>query len=203
MDLLSALVELRKKRPNLFRRVMSATEVFFESYYNSTEVSHKARILLQASAFEILLNTKSGEGRKEMKKFINQFADYPDDERVSYKSKRSNKIIVTTGTMREKWADSFFTLRNSIIHGDMPKDRDYMFGSWQRHFDIAHYFFVFTMKREVERALRRNIFNDDVVWKTWTDDLREKPKKMTGFEYDRYGRRGWERILKRVSRKKV
>ena len=120
-ELLNNLVEMRNKRPRLFRRLISAIEVFYESYYNSSKVSHNARILLQASAFEMLPNINTGKGRKGMKDFLQQHANYPEDRQVTYKSERGSSTMLETGTMREKWANRFFTLRNHISHRNLPR----------------------------------------------------------------------------------
>ena len=196
-DMLNALIRLRQRKKRVFRKVVSAIEVFYESYYNSTEVSRNARILLQASAFEILLNSNSGNGREILKTFLKDNANYPDDRVLSYKSERRNgRMVSERGTVREKWADRFFTLRNHIIHGHVPKEKEYSFSDWQSHFDIALYFFVFCLKRKIEEHLDREIFGDDVDWKTWEDDLQVPPKTFTGFVYEHYGRRGWERATR-------
>lgn len=201
-DLFNNLVKLRARKPKVFRKLISSIQVFFESHYNTHQISQNARILLQASAFEILLETKTGECRKSMKEFVKKYANYPEDKTLTYKSERKHKIVVEIGTIKELWADRFFTLRNHIIHGLRPKSSEFYFKSWQRHFDIATYFFVFALKRKIEEALRKQIFNDDMVWKSWVDELQVKPKKYTGFEYDSYGRRAWERLTKRYVKKK-
>jgi hypothetical protein len=201
-ELFNNLIKLRTKKPKVFRTLIGAIQVFFESYYNTHQISQNARILLQASAFEILLGAKTGEGRKAMKDFVKKYANYPEDKILSYKSERKKRIEIEHGTIKELWADRFFTLRNHIIHGLRPKSSEFYFKGWQRHFDIATYFFVFALKRKIEESLRKQIFNDDVVWKSWTDDLMLPPKKFTGFEYDSFGRRAWERLTKRVRKKK-
>jgi hypothetical protein len=203
-DLANSLVLLRKKKRRDFRRIISAIEVFFESYYNSAEVSHNARILLQASAFEILLSSESGKGREKTKAFIKKHANTSSDKILSFKSERgTTKSVIEQGTIKEKWADSFFTLRNHIVHGNLPKDKDFMFGKWQRHFDIALYFFIFILKRKIEDALGKDIFSDDISWKTWTDDLELPPKKYSGFEYSHYGVRGLEKIYEKIKGQQV
>jgi hypothetical protein len=174
--LMEALVELRSKKPKTFRRVISAVEVFFESYYNAHQVSHNARILLQATAFEILLNlSEDAKARKEFKTFLKKEATYPEDKQITFISEQRGKKVRETGTIREKWADSFFTLRNNIIHGHVPVESEYIFGKWQRHFDIALYFFLFCLQVKIEKAMRRQMCDCDVLWKTWTDDLNVTP----------------------------
>jgi hypothetical protein len=196
IKLLETLILLRERKKLVFRRFISAIEIFFESYYNAPEVSHNARILLQASAFEILLGSKTSEGRRDLKLFLKVKATYPDDEKLSFSSERKNGCVTEIGTIKEQWADRFFTLRNHIIHGKVPTESEFYFGEWQRHFDIALYFFVFCLKRKLEEELGEEIFGDDVEWKTWTDELQIAPKKITGFEYETVGRRYWERKMK-------
>ena len=192
-NLLKSLLDLREKEEIVFQKIMSSIEVFYESYYNSPEVSHNARILLQASAFETLLDKEEDGGRKALKLFLKKCGDYPDDECFPYISERKEGKKEEKGTKRVIWADQFFTLRNHIIHGLVPKEKEYYFEK-QRHFDIALYFFVFCLKRIIEKNLKKEIFGDDVVWETLTDD---KGVKYTGFRYDAVGRRGWERSERR------
>lgn len=195
MELLNALIKLRLKHKKIFRRLMSAIEVFYESYYNSPEVSHNARILLQASAFEILLCVQNSGVRKEFKDYLKRVADYPGDRLFRYKFEKGNRRVTGIGSKKVIWADRFFTLRNHITHGLVPKESEYYFGKWQRHFDIALYFFIFCLKRKIEEGLNTEIFGDDIVWKKWTDDLQIPPKTYIGFEYDRFGRRALERMI--------
>jgi len=201
-ELFKALLKLRDKRKRAFRRLVSAIDVFYESFYNAPEVSHNARILLQASAFEILLDTRAGEGRKAMKEYLKRVAVYPEDKKVRYSSERKGSVVMETGTIHEKWADRFFTLRNHIIHGHVPKEDEYCFGKWQRHFDIATYFFILCLKRKIEEVLGGDIFGDDVEWKTWTDELELPPITYTGFEYNSMGRRWLVRIVSKLRKKK-
>jgi len=204
-ELFNALIKMRLKHKRAFRKIISAIEVFYESYYNSAHLSHNARILLQASAFEILLDTTTNNARIAMKDFLRREADYPEDRRYRYMSERSKdgkKKVQEIETKRVMWADRFFTLRNHIIHGQVPREKEYYFGAWQSHFDIALYFFVFLVKRDIEKDLRKDTFNDDVVWKTWTDDLRVTPVKLTGFKYNTYGKREWEKIMAKINKKR-
>lgn len=200
--LLNSLLTLRKKKPLVFYRVISAISIFYESYYNSHQISHNARILLQASAFEVLLQAKLGKGRETMKNFVKKYANYPEDKVLLYKSKRSKKASQESGTIKEVWADKFFTLRNDIIHGHIPKPLEFNFRR-QRHFDIALYFFIFTIKRVLERVLRKQIFDDDLVWKTWKDKTGVQRVKYTGFGYVSHGRRAWKKLKKRLERKQT
>jgi hypothetical protein len=198
VELLNALIKMRLKHKRNFRRLISAVEVFYESYYNAHEVSRNARILLQTSAFEILLDTHSGGGREVLKALLKKEATYPEDRQLSFKSERRGHTVMERGTVREKWADRFFTLRNHITHGHVPKDSEYYFSKWQSHCDIALYFFIFCLKRKIEEAFGKEMFGDDVVWKTWTDDLRVPPQTYTGFEYEHMGQRWWERSMAKL-----
>lgn len=202
-DLFHALLKLRKRYKKIFRQLVSAVEVFYEGYYNSPEVSHNARILVQASAFEILLGKKINEGRQEFKEYIKKVADYPEDKKYHYKSERRWGSEREIGTKKVMWADRFFTLRNHIIHGKVPRKEEYYFGEWQLHFDIALYFFIFCLKRKIEEAFKKELFSDDVEWKTWTDELQLTPKTYIGFEYNRIGRRWCKKAHHKFQKRKI
>ena len=69
-DFFNSLLQLRTKKPRVFARIIAATELFSESYYNSTSVSINARILCQMGAFEMLLNLPEREQRKVFKDIV-------------------------------------------------------------------------------------------------------------------------------------
>lgn len=52
-DLISKLGYIKKKNKRLYQRILKATDLLFESYYNDPNVSLNSRILMQASTYEI------------------------------------------------------------------------------------------------------------------------------------------------------
>lgn len=172
--LIEELSILKCKNRTLFNRIMNAIEVFYEAYYNSSDVSQSARILLQTSAFMILLNAANGY---DFRKKIDEFCSYPKERRYRYRYKRyrrqkkQNKLEEEQGTMKRIWANRFYTLRNHIIHGDEVCDTHFLFLKQQRHFDIALLFFVYCIKELINQAKlsdtkssERKVFFQSINW---------------------------------------
>ena len=173
-ELFGCLLELKNKRPRVYGRIINAIELFFESYHNSESVSRNARILLQMSAFEILLQLPGRRQRLRFKNKVESLLGLPGEKQyVYYYENGQGNRQKETRTRKGIWADRFYTLRNHIIHGSTPPDSDYVLsfrsGSSQRHTDIAFLFFVLLVKRLVEKSLRRVIFPDDIEWGKWKD----------------------------------
>lgn len=196
-DLFNSLLELKIKRPRIFKRIINATELFFESYYNSTLISRNARILLQASAFEILLNLPEREQRKVFKEKIEKETALPGEKKYTYYSERwRGKKVREHLTLKGIWADSFYTLRNHIIHGVFPSDKEFFFRGKQNHILIALLFFIFFVKKQINKSLQREIFTDEIIWKKWYDDLFSQNREEFVYEpvslrkiFDRYLRK--------------
>ena len=55
-DLTATLLRLKTENTNLYARILRATDLFFQSYFNNKDVSLNARILLQVGALEVLLD---------------------------------------------------------------------------------------------------------------------------------------------------
>ena len=79
-----------------------------------------------------------------------------------------------------KWADRIYSLRNKIMHGEAIKDEDYIFEGKQRHMDIGPMFFILSLKKELNRFLRREHYFDRIEWKR----PEAKEKDYEGFVYD-------------------
>lgn len=74
-ELLNQMLHLRKKNgKRLYRRILRATELLFQAYYNNTNVSRNARILLIAAAFETLLDLEE-PARKSFKDLVERYCD--------------------------------------------------------------------------------------------------------------------------------
>lgn len=205
-DLFSHLIDLKSKRPLVYRRILNATEIFFESYYNSHYVSRNARILLQAAAFEILLQLPVEAPRKEFRHRIGFFSIHSRDKKHSYTirywSKKQLKVIKKQLTIKEIWADRFFSLRNMIIHGEKVESTNFLFKGDQKHYDIALLFFILTIKKQIEKSLRNKKYGCDyeINWKYWKDEISQpEPTMKSGFVYEYTIRKIYEKL---VSRKK-
>lgn len=172
--LLSELEALRTRSEPLYARVMRAAEVFLESYYNAPFVSLAARLLLQAAAFEILLDLPDEAGRKAFKDLVELHCGEPDEPKLRYRFEVRKSRKEEARSLKGIWADRFYTLRNHIIHGEPVANSDYMFLGQQHHLSIAPIFFTLLVKRLIdsERAAcgERPVFAERVDCERWIDD---------------------------------
>lgn len=75
--------------------------------------------------------------------------------RGKVKDKKSRKVI---------WADSYYTLRNHIIHGNQVKLNEFAFKGKQRHLDIGILFFMLLVKKIINEKRKKRIFYDEIEW---------------------------------------
>lgn len=180
---LKTLLEIRTKRPHVYKRILRAAELFMRSYFNDPYVDNNSRILLMLAAFETLMDLPDdGQQRRHFKEIVKQYVDTPADRQHSFFSERGNRKVRERGSMKVKWADRLYVLRNHIIHGNLIKPREFFFeGTQQRHIDIAVLFFVFLCHAKMTKSLRRKIFLDEIVW--GEIDNPDDPNTM-GFTFD-------------------
>lgn len=170
--LLSQMLRLKSNNgKRLLRRILRATELLFQAYYNNTNVSRNARILLIAAAFETLLDLDD-PARKHFKDYIEKYCDLPGE------TKHRHYYYVRNKAKRDKdrsikvlWADSFFQLRNQIIHGDTVSETLYQFQNGNRHLDISVLFFVLLVKYLINERFSTSVkpFADQIKWEERSD----------------------------------
>jgi hypothetical protein len=168
-DLLATLQRVQGEDPGLYRRILRAADLFFESYYNNPHLSLNARILLEISSLEVLLNLPSdNQQRRQLKDAIKRMVVLPNDpvERYLYETRSGSRE--ETRSIKVKWADRFYTLRNHIIHGDEVSLSDFLFES-QRHMDIATMFFILLTKKLLNERFGEKIFYDRITWDRFMD----------------------------------
>ena len=164
-----SLKQLKAEDEALYNRILRAIDLLFESYYNNPNVSLNARILLLASAFEVLLELPIRNQRMHLKEIVESKTILPSDPVVTYSFETSPGNTQTeTKSIKVKWADRFYTLRNHIIHGDEVPDSEFLFES-QRHTDIATMFFVLLTKIKLNERFGRTIFYDKIIWGRFKD----------------------------------
>jgi hypothetical protein len=167
------LERLRHEDEAVYRRIVRAADVFLGSYFNSDRVSWAARILLQAAAFEILLDLPEIAPRKAFKDRIEQYCGETGERRYRTKYEDHGVKKPDERTLKGVWADRFYFLRNRIVHGEDVRDREYLFCRQQHHVLIASLFFVLTVKRLIdERREARELprmFADRIDWETTAD----------------------------------
>lgn len=186
--LLNQLDWLRQRQRALYRRIIRAAAVFLESYYNAPNVDIRARILLQAAAFEILLDLPEGAARQAFKDHVERLTNLAGERRFKYSFElprgRKGK---ETRSVKGMWADRFFTLRNHIIHGESVRNTEYIFRGKQGHFIIAPLFFVFIIERLIDEArVAKGLvpFTTDRLHWTLIQKADEYDPEMIGFKVE-------------------
>jgi hypothetical protein len=166
--LLSSLARLRRGNVRMLRRIIRASSAFYESYYNSPALDVNARILLQASAFEILLDLPEKSPRKEFKNRVEALCARAGERRLSYTFLIWGKKQRESRTVFGLWAERFYQLRNGIVHGDQLRRSDYVFRGAQHHALIAAHMFIACTKSLVNEAYRERArsapHSDRIFW---------------------------------------
>ena len=92
---------------------------------------------MQAAAFEILLQLSeyNPAPRQDFRNKIKDISVHSGDVMYSYRIKYLSRGVLNVQnvklTLKEIWADSFFLLRNKIIHGERVKIDDFCFRNKQ------------------------------------------------------------------------
>jgi hypothetical protein len=184
VDLILKLSDIQKRNKRLYERILRATSILFESYYNDPNVSLYARILMQASAFEVLLDLPEGRERQDFKKKIKQYTVRANEKSRRYFSeRRGGRKAPETEPLKVIWADRFYTLRNHIIHGEHLSRQEFVFQRREAHLVIAVLFFVLLVKELINDKLRRKgkYFLDNITWTKYHNGHEVKE----GFIYER------------------
>jgi hypothetical protein len=182
-ELFDMLLVLRKKKPRVFNKIIRAVEIFSESYYNSLLLSTNARILCQMSAFEMLLNIPDKNQRRYFKDIVEAEMSTTTEKRYVYYYEVRNRKVRERRPLKVIWADRFYTLRNHIIHGLTVKSDEYIFKKSQRHFDIALIMFVFFIKAQINKSMKKRIFNQSINWEEEIDPRNNSNKAKFRFKY--------------------
>lgn len=186
VKLISNMLRLRKTQKRMYRRIMRATELLMQSYYNDTKLSQPARILTMAAAYETLFELPETGQRKKLKAEFERMFAHKGDPMVTFISHyEKGKAVKVRKSVKVYWADRFYQLRNSIIHGSPMKPSDYVFRGVQRHFDIAVLFFVLAIKQMIGEKPGIKPTHDFIKWdknggKDDADDV-----EYEGFIYDK------------------
>lgn len=168
-ELLQILLIMMEKYPIDFTRIIRAANMFMSGYYNSYHQDNNARILLQMSAFEILLqiNSQNNSGRNDFKEKIENISQFTDEQKYetiwSIKERKTNKVKEYK-TKKGNWAESFYLLRNTIIHGDKTKKEDFTFENIQHHIAISPLFFVLAVKKQIEEKYKEYKCDFEIKW---------------------------------------
>lgn len=165
-DMFNALKDCHKKKRKLFNKIMIATELYFESYFNNDSFSMNARVLLAMSAFETLLDLPNRSQRAVFTDLIEAFTKNKRDTYRTFSYEKNGPR--QRRTIQAMWANKFYSLRNKIIHGGKLKSSDYIFLNVHRHSDISFLMFVLVIQKILNKALNKKIFWNYLTWETYT-----------------------------------
>jgi len=173
------LLKLRKNQKRFYRTILRATDLLFQSYFNDPYVSIYSRILLQASALEVLLNLPDRDQRKVLKEKVEKYLVQPDDKVRTFLSERgTGNKVKEKASIKVMWADKFYTLRNHIIHGNLVKLEEFYFYR-QRHIEIFLMFFILFVKEIINEKMKKKLFIDRIK----VGEFEYDTEKFTGFIY--------------------
>ncbi len=159
--LIESLSKLKSKRKQLYRRIIRASEIFIQSYYNNEDINFNLRMVSQMTAFETLLELGKYP-REEFKNKIEKYTVTPEDKRYIHFYDPGKQDCKRT--MKGKWADNFYRLRNKIVHGDLIKEGQVKFRKKELHFYIATMFFIVLIKKIVDENRIRKYFDVAIIW---------------------------------------
>jgi succinate dehydrogenase flavin-adding protein (antitoxin of CptAB toxin-antitoxin module) len=182
-DLITKLLQIKKRNKRFYDRVLRATDLLFESYFNDPYVSLNSRLLLEVGAFEVLLDLPDKDQRKIFKERIKHYCVRPREKsRYFFSERPGGRKVKEREPLKVIWADKFYTLRNHIIHGEKVKRSEFAFLGKQAHLDIAPQFFILLVKELVNEKLktRQKYFLDDIKWGKFQDEYGDRQ----GFIYE-------------------
>jgi hypothetical protein len=161
---LNILERLRRKNRKCYRLILRSAESVMNAYTNSDDISVESRILEFSRAFEILLGLPERNQRKIFKEKIKNYCESSREKKWRYSSERPGGTKdFEHGSQQVIWADRFYTLRNHIIHGEkITKNRLYYHG--QEHHQLALWFFLVSVKKIINEALRKKYFYDFIKY---------------------------------------
>lgn len=179
-QLFSQLLKFRKTQKRLYRRILRATDLSFQSYFNDPYISVHSRVLLQIGAFEVLLDLPEQSPRKILKEKVKKYLVQKDDRMRTFFSERgANNKVKERASIKVMWADRFYALRNHIIHGNVVKPEKFYFYK-QRHIEVFLMFFVLFIKEVINEKTKKTMFLDRIKWGEFEYDT----EKFNGFVYE-------------------
>lgn len=167
--ILRSLEELQQDQQNqhLSRQIMNALEWVGYAYANADNFNYFSRIVMMATAFEIL--SGGYRNRWEFMKKIKKYTCNPGDNNSKDREKRSIRtskgLEVREYSFKEWWAYEFYDLRSRIVHGDEIGDRDIRNRKGNEYLFLSFEFFEECLKRILDR---HNYYSygpiDQIIW---------------------------------------
>lgn len=175
---LRALEKLQQDRNNqkLYRRIMTSLEWVAYADTNVNNFNRASRIVMMATAFEILLNgfkDRFDFMKKIKKRTCNDLDDLTSHPFYRYRRMRSTRKIhynwrkqSKNFSFKEWWAYEFYVLRNRIVHGERIKSKDFVNRKGEDYFLLSIQFFEECLKKLLAE---KKYYSYDVVADIWTE----------------------------------
>jgi UDP-2,3-diacylglucosamine pyrophosphatase LpxH len=137
-------------------RLLRSLEWFRLAHVENARLSELSKIVMMATAFEILLKfpSKSNEKKKYFVKYIKEYIVSRNFTKENRKASDENCMCIKT--LAEWWASDFYNLRNKIVHGDnvspddlLHKNKYLKYKGLLTHLDIADLVFLRCMMEEL------------------------------------------------------
>jgi len=166
--LLKSLEAMPRGNKRLVMRIVRAASAFCNSYYNTPSLDVHARVLLQAAAFEILLDLPEQSQRLAFKNRVEELLASPGERKYAcvYRVRGKSKPDQPR-TVYGLWADHFYQLRNGIVHGESLGRNAFRFRHGNHHLEDSQHIFVGCVKAVINEAFRkagRNLPHADLVF---------------------------------------
>jgi hypothetical protein len=125
---------------NVRERILRSLEWFRLSHVEGADVSVLSKVVMMATAFEILLKFPKNSSEKK-----NYFTNYIKEHIASKNFIKENRKIDNKNyekTLAEFWAWDFYNLRSSIVHGDNVSYKVLIYKNSLSHLIVADLVFL-------------------------------------------------------------
>lgn len=125
-------------------RLFRSLEWFRVAHSEGSQVSELSKLVMMATAFEILLQFPREGKRKHFVDYMEKYVasnDFYRDNRTTDKGK------TFTLSLAGCWAWDFYELRSGIVHGDSIPLQDLIYRGWITHLIVADLVFLECVKR--------------------------------------------------------
>lgn len=175
-DLLQALLAcLTNKDTDIeCSQILRSLEWFYGAYKNSQDVSEFSRVVLMAMAFETLLDFRD---RQDFRNKIQQWLGNSSEPTSPVTVQLRNGTIIENLTEKQAWANSFYELRNDIVHGKKIPFSDLSYGD-KGHFYIAERFYRECIKRILTS---KRLYGFDLEGEFFPPVFSTTPQELDGY----------------------
>lgn len=188
IDLIQALLQIQKKSQDIWPRFSDAIFFFNRANTDSNQITEHQEIVMTISAFERLLNCRSGSEKELIEKFLEVFIT-EDILNVSQSKRLKNSGFKGNDkTLKEIWLKDFFRMRGEYAHGRRLSKRPII---WlpHEHLLLGSYVFPLLFKILLSKNGFYKLVEDDIddinLFEQLADaEIFKKSKDSKNWEWD-------------------